>query len=130
MMHTNCTFASLKGIKYGKKGFIGQARTFKTAVAKENIEEYIGYIQKDYHRLFSVYHTKKGKMFLALVCDALHPVWMQLDWASQALDIKKQNAKAAKKMAIAAKKTAEAQRILRMLPPRPPKAIDPDELPF
>lgn len=130
MMHTNCTFASLKGIKYGP-GFIGKARTFKTRLTGANAEEFMKHIHKDYHRLFSVFRTCKGHVFLALVCDPAHPVWNQLGFASADLENKKLYAKAAKKLAIAAKKNAEAQRILRMLPPAPPQPMqDDDDLPF
>lgn len=129
MMYSNCTFGSLKNIKYGQ-GFIGQARTFKTRLTGANAERFMSHIDTQYHRLFSVYRTVKGHVFLALVCDPSHHVWNQLSFASADLDNMKQHAKAAKKFAIAARKTAEAQRILRMLPPTPPQPIWDDELPF
>ena len=129
MMYSNCTFGSLKGIKYGQ-GFIGQARTFKTRLTGANAEGFMKHIHRDYHRLFSVFRTNKGHVFLALVCDPAHPVWNQLCNASEDLENKKLYTKASKKMAIAAKKNAEAQRILRMLPPAPRTPMWEDELPF
>ena len=117
MLHySNCTLASLNGIKYGF-GAIGITRTYKTRLTRANAEMFMQNIHSSHHELFNFYHTKKGHVILALVCHYGHQVWEELYYAQAVLAKIALKAKADKKIAIANKKLAEANAILNCINP-------------
>lgn len=116
IQYSNCTLASLNGIKYGF-GSIGITRTYKTRLTRANAEMFMENIHSSHHELFNFYHTRKGHVILALVCHYGHHVWNELHYAQAVLARAALKAKADKKIAIAEKKMAEAKAILAVIAP-------------
>jgi hypothetical protein len=128
-MYTNCTFDSIKPLKYGY-GFIANALTFKTRYKTAEAERVYQAISPDNRKHLSMFYTRTGHAFVAIVCHSGHPIWQELAYIQSVFQNEKIQAKADKKIAIAEKKLAEAHQLLNLLPPPPQVIILDAELPF
>ena len=128
-MHTNCTFESIRPLKYGY-GFIGNASTFKTRFTSAQAEKLYNGISPLNRNCLCVYNTQKGHTFIAIVREPGHPIWNELAFMQAQFQNEKTQAKANKKIAIAEKKLAEAHQLLGLLPPPPQVITFDDDLPF
>jgi hypothetical protein len=128
-MYTNCTFDSIKPLKYGY-GFIASALTFKTRYKTADAERVYQAISPDNRKHLSMFYTRKGTAFIAIVCHSGHAIWQELAYIQSVFQNEKIQAKANKKIAIAEKKLAEAHKLLGLLPPPPQVITLDDDLPF
>jgi len=128
-MHTNCTFESIRPLKYGY-GYIASALTFKTRYKTADAERVYQAISPDNRKHLSVFCTNKGHAFIAIACHSGHPIWQELAYMQSVFQNEKTKAKADKKIAIAEKKLKEAHQLLGLLPPPPQVITFDDELPF
>jgi len=131
---TNSTFAAIRSIKYGYN-VIANCRTYKTRLTADNAAIFFSTITDSNKKHVSVFRTKKGHCFIAIVAHYAESIWDDLAFFHGTLHTNKLRAKAAKKQAIAAKKLAEADAILAWLPPAEPTPVSfiddyNDELPF
>jgi hypothetical protein len=133
-MMTNSSFSAIRSLKYGYN-VIANAKTFKTRLTFANAEIFFSNIADANKKHLCVYHTAKGYTFIAVVAHFGEAIWNDLAYAHGMMTNIKLRAKADKKLAIAKRKTDEANAILAWLPsPEPtPIRVQPswiDELPF
>jgi hypothetical protein len=133
-MMTNSSFSAIRSLKYGYN-VIANARTFKTRLTFANADIFFSNIADANKKHLCVYHTAKGYTFIAVVAHYGDAIWNDLAYAHGMMTNIKLRAKADKKLAIAKRKTDEANAILAWLPspePTPVSFIDDynDELPF
>lgn len=115
-MYTNCTYASIKPLNHGY-GFIATAKTFKVKYTSANAERVYRFISAANKKYISVFHTKKGYVWLAFIAHPNEQVWQELEYMRTLFANEEMQAKAKKKRAIADKKLREAEQLERMLPP-------------
>lgn len=133
-MMTNSSFNAIRTLKYGYN-VIANARTFKTRLTSANAEAFFSNIADANRKHLCVYNTAKGYTFIAVVAHFSEAIWDDLAYAHGMMTNIKLRTKANKKLAIAKRKTDEANAILAWLPsaePTPVSFIDDynDELPF
>lgn len=128
-MYTNCTFDSIRPLKYGY-GYICNSLTFKARYTSAQAEKLYNGISPLNRNCLCVYNTHKGHTFIAVVREPRHPIWNELAFMQAQFQNEKTKAKADKKIAIAEKKLKEAHQLLGLLPPPPQVITFDDELPF
>jgi len=131
---TNTLFNAIRSIKYGYS-VIANATTFKTRLTTDNAGILFANIADANKKHLCVYNTAKGYTFVAVVAHYGEPIWNDLAYAHSMMSNLKLRAKATKKLAIAQRKTNEANAILAWLPPAEPTPVSfiddyNDELPF
>lgn len=128
-MMTNSTLAAIRNIKYGYSA-IANARTFKTRLTLANANVFFDHVTEANRKHLCVYNTAKGYTFIAVVTHYADPIWDELAYAHGVISNNKLRAKANKKFAIAAKKTAEANMLLAWVSATEPSLVYNDKLPF
>ena len=133
-MMTNSSFAAIRSIKYGYN-VIANCRTYKTRLTASNADIFFSTITESNKKHVSVFRTVKGYCFIAVVAHYADSIWDDLAFFHGTMSNNKLRAKATKKLAIAERKTNEANAILAWLPPAEPTPIRTqpswiDELPF
>lgn len=107
-MDTNCTFNSIKPLKYGYD-FIGNTKTFKNRFTTGNANRLIEALSQEKHELVTVFNTSKGYTFLVIMAHYSDTVWTQLEAGINMLHKDKIWIKIDKKKERATKLMQEAQ---------------------
>lgn len=133
-MMTNSSFNAIRSIRYGYS-VIANCRTYKTRLTADNADIFFSTITESNKKHVSVFRTVKGYCFIAVVAHYADSIWDDLAFFHGTMSNNKLRAKATKKLAIAQRKTDEANAILAWLPPAEPTPVSfiddyNDELPF
>lgn len=79
MLHGNCSYDAIKGIKFGF-GFIANQRTFKLRYTNIMAFDVMNLIPKHFHRDICVYRSKTHT-FLAVIAHPNSAIWAALESA-------------------------------------------------